>query len=250
MKDVIVLLGAPGAGKGTVAPIVKAKLGIPHLSTGSMLRAAVRKGNNLSSKLQSVMSKGELVPDELIGEILAERILDKDCERGFILDGFPRTLKQAQLLVKILKPENVTVVLEVRVPDSVLEMRICGRWMHKNSGRSYHTKYSPPKSMKMLPNGKPDPVSMCDDLTGDSLYQRKDDTPEVLKTRLSTYHNNISPIRKFYKNVLKIVDGNQPISKVQQDVKVLMDDHMTSTFVERNPYNLVDKKNASVVSKL
>ncbi|GAB5355211.1 hypothetical protein AAMO2058_000186500 [Amorphochlora amoebiformis] len=242
MRDIIVLIGPPGAGKGTVAPIIIQKTGVPQLSTGQMLRAAVKAGTTIGKQAQGLMAKGKLVPDEIVARLVKERTEQRDCSRGFILDGFPRTINQAKLLAKILEENNeyVTLAIEIRVPDSVLETRICGRWMHKASGRSYHVTFSPPKSMKLLSNGKPDVKTMKDDKTGEMLYQRKDDTPEALKTRLGVYHKNTAAILKFYNEILKVLDGDQSIKNVQKEAAVLMDDHMTSTFILRNPYNLVD----------
>uniref|UniRef100_A0A7S2TF23 Adenylate kinase active site lid domain-containing protein n=1 Tax=Lotharella oceanica TaxID=641309 RepID=A0A7S2TF23_9EUKA len=248
MRDIIILLGPPGAGKGTVAPVVKSKLGVPQLSTGDLLRKAVREDSKTAREIKAIMQKGELVPDGIVMELLKDRILHKDCDRGFILDGFPRTLEQARALDALLTKmrEKVTMALYINVDPSVLEKRICGRWCHKPSGRVYHVSNHPPKSMK-LKNGKADPETMRDDLTGGPLYQRADDTPEALRRRLVDFHKHYDEILAYYRKVKKTVNGNGSIAQVRRRVSVIMDDHMTSTFVVRNAYNLVD---ASPKSKL
>eukprot|EP00469_Lotharella_globosa_P018962 CAMPEP_0167815016 /NCGR_PEP_ID=MMETSP0112_2-20121227/2769_1 /TAXON_ID=91324 /ORGANISM="Lotharella globosa, Strain CCCM811" /LENGTH=247 /DNA_ID=CAMNT_0007714351 /DNA_START=26 /DNA_END=769 /DNA_ORIENTATION=+ len=241
MRDIIILLGPPGAGKGTVAPVVKSKLGVPQLSTGALLRDVVRQDSKTGRKIKGMMQKGELVPDEIVMKLLKERILHKDCDRGFILDGFPRTMEQAKALDTLLTEmrERVTMALYIKVDPSILEKRICGRWCHKRSGRVYHVSSHPPKSMK-LKNGAPDPQTMRDDKTGEALYQRADDTPEALKRRLVDFHKHYDGILEYYRKAKKTVNGNGSIQEVRKRVSFIMDDHMTSTFVIRNAYDLVD----------
>merc|ERR1711957_726241 len=171
-------------------------LGIPQLSTGDMLRAAVSAKTAVGLQAAAVMKAGGLVSDKIVIGIIRDRIAEPDCKHGFILDGFPRTLVQAQELDRMLLEEGarVTKVVELRVPDAVLEERICGRWIHKSSGRSYHIKFAPPKSMEKDAEGNPAPESMRDDATNQPLMQRPDDTAAALKTRLNGYHTQTMPI--------------------------------------------------------
>ena len=147
-SNIIILLGPPGSGKGTVSPSIEEQLRIPQLSTGDMLRAAVAAGTATGQQAQDLMRRGALVPDELVTQIIRERIQEEDCRGGFLLDGFPRTVAQAQALDDLLAREGdcVTQVIELNVPDEVLTERICGRWIHKASGRSYHVKNKMPRS--------------------------------------------------------------------------------------------------------
>lgn len=221
-RKIMILFGAPGAGKGTQAPNVVSLLGIPQLSTGDMLRDAVSAGTDVGKKAKAVMDAGGLVSDEIVVGIIAERIKHADCSNGFILDGFPRTLEQTKALDRMLaeQGETVSTVMAFEVPDSVLEERICGRWMHKSTGRSYHVKFAPPKSMRLDANGKPLPETMLDDETGESLYQRGDDTAEALTQRLKSYHSKTVPILDHYKphGVVKRVNANQDINRVWSDI--------------------------------
>ena len=187
-----------------------------------MLRAAVAAQTEIGKKAQAVMKAGGVVSDEIVIGIIQDRIKEPDCRFGFILDGFPRTLKQAKALDAMLAKEGATVtkVIELDVPDSVLEERICGRWIHKKSGRSYHVKYAPPKSMKMDASGKPIPESMKDDETGEPLMQRPDDTATALVKRLKGYHNDTVPILAHYRpmGVVRIANANQGMEAVWKDV--------------------------------
>ena len=211
-----------GAGKGTHGPKIEDLLGIPQLSTGDMLRAAVAAKSEVGLKAAAVMKAGGLVSDEIVIGIIRDRIREPDCKFGFILDGFPRTLVQAQELDKMLSEEGacVTKVVELQVPDSVLEERICGRWIHKKSGRSYHVKYAPPKSMKTDGSGKPIPESMKDDETGEALMQRPDDTASALVKRLKGYHGETVPILDHYKphGIVAEVNANQGMDGVWGEV--------------------------------
>jgi len=221
-KKILMLFGAPGAGKGTQAPKIVEKLGTPQLSTGDMLRDAVAAGTEIGKQAKAVMDAGGLVSDEIVIGIIAERIQQPDCQRGFILDGFPRTVEQAVALDKLLAQQgnSVTSVLAFDIPSEVLEERICGRWIHKGSGRSYHVKFAPPKSMKTGADGKPEPATMLDDETGEPLMQRGDDTAEALKSRLDSYDKKTMPILDHYspKKIVWHVDANQPMEKVWADV--------------------------------
>jgi adenylate kinase len=215
-------LRTPGAGKGTHGPKIEDLLGIPQLSTGDMLRAAVSAKTEVGLKAAAVMKAGGLVSDDIVIGIIRDRIREPDCKFGFILDGFPRTLVQAQELDKMLAEEGacVTKVVELQVPDEVLEERICGRWIHKNSGRSYHVKYAPPKSMKVDKKGNPIPESMKDDETGEPLMQRPDDTASALVKRLQGYHGETVPILEHYKpnGIVAMVNANQGMDGVWGEV--------------------------------
>lgn len=187
-----------------------------------MLRAAVTAGTEVGKKAEAVMKAGGLVSDAIVIGIIRDRIKEDDCKFGFILDGFPRTLAQAKALDKMLAEEGacVTKVVELEVPDSVLEERITGRWIHKESGRSYHVKYAPPKSMKLDASGKPIVDTMKDDVTGEPLMQRKDDTSDALMKRLQSYHGETVPILKHYKpkGVVRGVNANQPMNGVWDEI--------------------------------
>ena len=207
-KNIMILFGPPGAGKGSHAPKIVAKLEIPQLSTGDMLRAAVAAGTELGKQAEGVMKSGGLVSDELVVNLIKERIKEADCAKGFILDGFPRTMEQTKMLDAMLAEsgEKVGYVVALEVPDAVLTERICGRWVHKESGRSYHIKFAPPKS---LGEQAPSVATMLDDETGQPLMQRKDDTEEALKSRLEAYHSQTVPILAHYgpAGVVKKVDA-------------------------------------------
>jgi adenylate kinase len=183
----VILLGAPGAGKGTQAKFITEKFGIPQISTGDMLRAAVKAGTELGIKAKSVMDSGGLVSDDLIIALVQERIAQADCANGFLFDGFPRTIPQADALVNA----GVTLdyVVEIAVDDEAIVQRIAGRRVHEASGRVYHVVYNPPK------------VEGKDDATGDELVQRKDDTEETVRHRLSVYHSQTEPLIKFYQDL-------------------------------------------------
>lgn len=221
-RNIMILFGPPGAGKGTHGPKIEDMLGIPQLSTGDMLRAAVSAGTEVGKKAEAVMKAGGLVSDEIVIGIIRDRIQEEDCKFGFILDGFPRTLAQAKALDKMLADEGacVTKVVELEVPDSVLEERITGRWIHKTSGRSYHVKYAPPKAMKLGADGKPLPESMVDDETGEPLMQRKDDTSSALVKRLKGYHGETVPILDHYRpnGIVRAVNANQGMDGVWKEI--------------------------------
>lgn len=221
-RNIMILFGPPGAGKGTHGPKIENLLGIPQLSTGDMLRAAVAAQTEVGKKAQAIMKAGGLVSDDIVVGIIRDRIQQEDCKLGFILDGFPRTLEQAKALDKMLAEEGaaVTKVIELQVPDEILEERICGRWIHKSSGRSYHVKFAPPKSMKVDGDGKPVKETMLDDETGEPLMQRPDDTSSALVKRLAGYHGETVPILKHYEpnGVVKTVNANQKMDGVWGEV--------------------------------
>jgi len=223
-RKIMILFGPPGAGKGTQGPKIEDLLNVPQLSTGDMLRAAVADKTPVGLQAQGLMKAGKLVGDDVIMGIIKERIQLADCVNGFILDGMPRTLEQASMLDALLqaKGEKVSKVIALDVPTSVLDERICGRWIHKKSGRSYHVKFAPPKSMTLLEGGKPDPASMKDDETGDALMQRPDDTSEALVARLEEYHGKTTPVLDHYGDAAVKVDANCKAPQVWKNIlKVL-----------------------------
>lgn len=180
----IILLGAPGAGKGTQANYIKEKYGIPQISTGDMLRAAVKAGSPLGVAAKKIMDAGGLVSDEIIINLVKERIKEKDCEKGFLFDGFPRTLPQAEAMKQA--GVEIDFVVEIDVADSEIVQRMSGRRVHTASGRTYHVKFNPPK------------VAGKDDLTGEDLVQRPDDAEETVKKRLDVYHDQTLPLVEYY----------------------------------------------------
>ena len=180
----IILLGAPGAGKGTQAQVIMDKLGIPQISTGDMLRAAVKAGSALGQKVKGIMDAGGLVSDDIIIALVKERIALPDCAKGFLFDGFPRTIPQAQALMDA--GVKIDRVIEIDVPDQEIISRLSGRRVHPASGRVYHIQHNPPKTA-----GK-------DDVTGEALVQRADDTEETVRKRLAVYHEQTKPLVTFY----------------------------------------------------
>ena len=180
----IILLGPPGAGKGTQAEVLCEPFSIPHISTGNMLREAVEEETDLGLEAKALMDAGILVSDEVIVGLVEDRISKEDCNNGFLFDGFPRTIPQAQALVD--RDINMDSVVEIHVPDEDIIERMSGRRMHQGSGRNYHIVYNPPKI-----DGK-------DDITGEDLIQREDDKPETVKDRLKVYENQTSPLINFY----------------------------------------------------
>ena len=223
-KTVMILFGPPGAGKGSQAPKIVEKLGIPQLSTGDMLRAAVAAGSEVGKKAKDVMSSGGLVSDELVVSIIKDRITEDDCKTGFILDGFPRTVEQAKMLDGMLEStgDKVSLVLALEVPDEVLTERICGRWVHKASGRSYHVKFAKPKSL--ADGATPSVETMLDDETGEPLMQRADDTEEALGKRLEGYHAQTVPILDHYSpaGVVSKVDANVKPDSVWGSIEAVL----------------------------
>jgi len=180
----IILLGAPGAGKGTQATFIKEKFNIPQISTGDMLRAAVKAGTPLGLEAKSFMDSGGLVPDAVIIGLVSERIKDADCANGFLFDGFPRTIPQAEAMKEA--GVGIDYVVEIDVPDEAIVERMSGRRSHPASGRTYHVKFNPPK------------VAGKDDITGEDLVQREDDKEETVKKRLEVYHSQTKPLVQYY----------------------------------------------------
>ena len=180
----IILLGAPGAGKGTQATFIKEKFNIPQISTGDMLRAAVKAGTALGLEAKSFMDSGGLVPDSVIIGLVSERIKDADCQAGFLFDGFPRTIPQAEAMKNA--GVGIDYVVEIDVPDAAIVERMSGRRSHPASGRTYHIKFNPPK------------VTGKDDVTGEDLITRPDDAEDVVKNRLAVYHSQTKPLVNYY----------------------------------------------------
>jgi len=180
----LILLGAPGAGKGTQANFIKEKYNIPQISTGDMLRAAIKAGTQLGLEAKKVMDAGQLVSDDIIIGLVKERLKDADCANGYLFDGFPRTIAQADAM----KDSGVAIdyVLEIDVPDELIVERMSGRRTHQASGRVYHVKFNPPKTEGV------------DDVTGEPLVQRDDDKEETVKKRLSVYHNQTEVLLGYY----------------------------------------------------
>ena len=183
----VILLGAPGAGKGTQAQFIMEEFGIPQISTGDMLRAAIKNGTELGKKVKAVMDSGSLVSDDIIIALVKERIAEADCVGGFLFDGFPRTIPQAEAL----RDAGVEIdhVVEIAVEDEEIVQRMGGRRVHPGSGRTYHVVYNPPK------------VEGKDDVTGEDLIQREDDVEETVRHRLGVYHEQTAPLVDFYKNI-------------------------------------------------
>ena len=201
----MILIGPPGAGKGTQAATLLEQLNIPHISSGNMLRAAVREGTPLGKKADEFMKAGQLVPDDVVIGMVIERISKSDCDKGFMLDGFPRTKPQAEALDQKMKDAELSldVVLQIKVPDELIVERITGRRSDPENGAIYHLKFNPPPE---------DVVSR--------LVQRKDDTEEACVKRLEKYHSETAPIVPFYdaKGILKTVDGNAKPGEVTERI--------------------------------
>ena len=196
----IILLGAPGAGKGTQAVFITKKFGIPQISTGDMLRAAVKAESSLGLKVKNVMQTGGLVSDEIIIDLIKERITADDCANGFLFDGFPRTIPQAEALREA--GVEIDHVIEIAVEDEEIVARIAGRRMHPASGRTYHVEHNAPK------------VAGKDDETGEDLIQREDDKEETVRHRLSVYHSQTKPLVAFYQD-LAAVNGTPKYSAIE-----------------------------------
>jgi len=223
-RSITILFGPPGAGKGTHAPRIVDKLGTPQLSTGDMLRAAVAACTDVGKMAGEVMKTGGLVSDDIVVGIVKDRIKEPDCALGFLLDGFPRTVQQAEKLDACLAEsgEKVTAVLALEVPDAVLTERICGRWVHADSGRSYHASSRRPKSLRE--GDAPHAGNMLDDETGETLVQRPDDTEEALRERLAAYRTQTLPILDHYGplGVVRRVDANRGIEDIRSSIDALI----------------------------
>ena len=204
----LILLGMPGAGKGTQAEFIQKDFGLANISTGAMMREVSRSESELASRVQSFLSSGTLVPNEIIVEMLVERIQQDDCLNGLLLDGFPRNLEQG----KALDNANISIdlVLYLSIEEAEIISRMSGRRVHLASGRSYHIVHNPPKKEGF------------DDITGEALIQREDDNPEVIKKRLSVYYNETEPLLEFYKNKnLKFIeiDASKSVDVVTDSIR-------------------------------
>lgn len=211
----IILLGAPGAGKGTQAQFLMSKYGIPQISTGDMLRAAIKAGTELGLAAKQVMDAGQLVSDDIIIGLVKERIAQPDCSKGFLLDGFPRTIPQADAM----KEKGIVIdhVIEFDVPDEVIVERMSGRRVHPASGRVYHVRYNPPKA-----EGK-------DDVSGEELVIRPDDVEETVRKRLAIYHEQTEPLVGYYRAEAKAgntryhhIDGTKAVDAVTSELVSLL----------------------------
>ncbi|RUA05969.1 MAG: adenylate kinase [Fusobacteria bacterium] len=206
----IMLFGAPGAGKGTQAKFLIEKYGIPQISTGDILRAAIKSGTEMGLKAKKFMDEGKLVTDEIIIGIIKDRLAEEDCKNGFILDGFPRTLPQAEALEVLMKEMGISLdkVISLNVPDELIVGRITGRRVCPKCGASFHMEFNPPK------------VEGICDYCGEKLVQRKDDTAETVVNRLESYHAQTAPLFDFYtkKGVMAEVDGTKDVAEVKEDI--------------------------------
>lgn len=205
----IILIGPPGCGKGTQSPAIKKEHCLCHLATGDMLRAAVTAKTPLGLEAKKAMDAGALVSDDIVVGLIGEAVQKPECSKGFILDGFPRTVVQAQKLDAMLRQRAVGIdkVLNFDVPDSLLVERVTGRWVHPASGRSYHEKFAPPK------------VPGIDDYTGEPLIKRKDDNAETLKSRLAAFHAQTTPVINYYSSKVVNLKADAPQSQVAEDIR-------------------------------
>lgn len=211
----IILMGLPGAGKGTQASEIVKKFPIPHISTGDMFRKAIKDETDLGKEAKSYMDRGELVPDEVTVGIVKERISEDDAKKGFLLDGFPRTIDQAESLSQIMSEldREIDAVINIEVPEEELMNRLTGRRICEKCGTTYHLVFNPPK------------VDGICDIDGGKLYQREDDNPETVSNRLSVNVKQSNPILEYYNNkgVLKNIDGSKDIDEVTNDVIDILD---------------------------
>ena len=204
----LILLGMPGAGKGTQAEIIQREQGIANVSTGAMMREVSRAETDLGKKVQEYLSAGKLVPDDIIIQMLVERISQSDCENGFLLDGFPRNLDQAKALDEA--KVEINLILFLKISEKEIIERMSGRRVHLPSGRSYHIAHNPPK------------VEGKDDLTGETLIQREDDHPDVIKKRLEVYYDETEPLLSFYRQKdisFYEIDASKTLEEVTEDIR-------------------------------
>ena len=210
----IIMLGAPGAGKGTQAKQIASKYEIPHISTGDIFRANIKNGTELGKKAKEYMDQGMLVPDELTCDLVMDRIAQDDCERGFVLDGFPRTIPQAEALTNALTKigQSMDYAIDVDVPDENIVNRMSGRRACLNCGATYHIVFNPTKT-----------EGVCD-ACGNETVLRDDDKPETVQKRLTVYHDQTQPLIDYYRNmnILKSVDGTKPMDEVFSDIVAIL----------------------------
>ena len=210
----IIMLGAPGAGKGTQAKMIADKYGVPHISTGDIFRANIKNGTELGMEAKKYMDQGLLVPDELTVRILLDRVAQDDCKNGYVLDGFPRTIPQAEVLDSELTKlgDHIDYAINVDVPDENIVKRMSGRRACLTCGATYHIEHVPPKK-----------EGICD-VCGSELVLRDDDKPETVKNRLNVYHEQTQPLIDFYteKGVLKTVDGTVPMEEVFASITAIL----------------------------
>jgi len=210
----IIMLGAPGAGKGTQAKKIAEVCKIPHISTGDIFRANIKNGTGLGQKAKEYMDQGLLVPDELVCDLVVDRIQQPDCKKGYILDGFPRTIPQAEALTNALNAidEKMEYAINIEIPDENIIRRMSGRRACVGCGATYHLVYNPPKI-----------ENICD-VCGEKLILREDDKPETVKKRLDVYHNQTQPLIDYYEkqNILKDVDGTKSMDEVFKDILAIL----------------------------
>ncbi len=212
----IILLGCPGAGKGTQAQFISEQYQLPIISTGNILRVAVQQQTPLGMQVQQIMERGELVSDQIIIALIQQRLGEPDCQGGFLLDGFPRTVEQAQALTQ--SQTAIHYVLELEVPDQEIITRLSGRRVHLASGRSYHIQFNPPK------------VDGLDDLTGEPLIQRDDDREEVIRQRLAVYHQKTEPVSAYYQQysvsqpqlMYRRLDGTRTVAELRAEINQIL----------------------------
>ena len=207
----IMLLGPPGGGKGTQAKFIKETFSIPQISTGDMLRENVKSGTSLGVEAKGYMNRGELVPDDVILNMMKDRLQNSDCKNGYILDGFPRTIPQAEGLDKLLSDinQNLDLVILLNLEDDIIVKRMGGRRVHPDSGRVYHIEYNPPK------------VDNKDDITGEDLVIRSDDQEDTVRKRLNVYHNQTAPLIEYYgqKSLVSTIEANGTIDDIKNKIK-------------------------------
>eukprot|EP01059_Diplonema_ambulator_P007410 TRINITY_DN1687_c0_g1_i2.p1 TRINITY_DN1687_c0_g1~~TRINITY_DN1687_c0_g1_i2.p1 ORF type:complete len:224 (+),score=80.62 TRINITY_DN1687_c0_g1_i2:49-720(+) len=203
-----ILVGAPGSGKGTQSPAIVENFGVCHIATGDALRAAMTAGTEAGKAAKDAVNSGKLVSDDIVTKIVADAMEEPQCKGGFVLDGFPRTKKQAEILDDMLqkKGQAIDKVVSIEVPKQTLVERLSGRWIHKSSGRSYHTIFNPPKTPQV------------DDITGEPLMQRPDDKPETAISRLATFDSETVPVLAHYGSKVQTIDGNRNMVSVACDI--------------------------------